>query len=49
MIVATVMHSEMQSTCSLPDTFYAGRVYKLVEDGLLESQGRLNYMRFCEV
>ena len=49
MLVAIVTHDETQKAAELPDMFYAQRVYKLVEDGLLESQGRINYMRFCEV
>ncbi|MEW6585497.1 MAG: DUF3658 domain-containing protein [Nitrospirota bacterium] len=33
----------------IPDIYYSQRVRKLVEDGLLESQGNLSYMRFSEV
>ena len=33
----------------IPDSFYAERVRKLVEVGLLISQGNLEYMRFSEV
>ncbi len=33
----------------IPDIFYSQRVTKLVEAGRLEHQGRLGYMRFCEV
>ena len=34
---------------SLPDIYYAGRIRRLVEDGTLESQGNLSYMRYSEV
>lgn len=33
----------------IPDILYSQRVTKLVESGRLEHQGRLGYMRFCEV
>jgi hypothetical protein len=33
----------------VPDVFYSQRIKKLVNDGLLESQGNLDYMRFSEV
>jgi hypothetical protein len=33
----------------LPDFFYTQRVYKLVKEGELTSQGKLGHMRFCEV
>ena len=33
----------------IPDVFYAQRVRKLVEDGHLEAQGNLAYMRYSEV
>ena len=33
----------------IPDSYYAQRIQKLVNDGLLVSQGNLSYMRFSEV
>lgn len=33
----------------LPDVFYAQRVSRLVDEGHLDSQGDLSYMRFSEV
>jgi hypothetical protein len=33
----------------IPDLYYLTRLKKLVEIGLLESQGNLDYMRFSEV
>ena len=38
-----------ESIQSVPDLFYAERLRKLVQDGKLESQGNLHYMRFSEV
>ena len=46
-VVATAM--ETVGSKGIPDGFYAQRVYRLVVAGKLESQGKLGYMRFCEV
>ena len=41
---------EMQNRISgIPDIFYSQRVRHLVEEGKLESQGNLGYMRYSEV
>jgi hypothetical protein len=48
-VVGTTM---MESPCrveGIPDIYYSQRVQKLVNDGLLESQGDLSYMRYSEV
>jgi hypothetical protein len=50
--VAMVVSRAMDSAelwPGVPDSFYAERVRGLVEQGLLESQGNLLYMRFSEV
>jgi len=33
----------------IPDSYYSQRIQKLVNDGLLESQGNLSYMRYSEI
>lgn len=33
----------------IPDLYYAQRIKKLVDEGLLESQGNLQFMRYSEV
>ena len=38
-----------KSVLGIPDLFYAERLRKLVQDGRLESQGNLAYMRLSEV
>ncbi len=48
-VVRTTMMERDESKKGIPDIFYAQRVTKLVESGRLEHQGRLGYMRFCEV
>jgi hypothetical protein len=48
MVVGLTM-TRCNDAVSLPDIFYSQRVRKLVEDGRLESQGNLVYMRFSEV
>ena len=48
-VVGTTM---MELPCrveGIPDIYYSQRVQKLVNDGLLESQGNLSYMRYSEV
>jgi hypothetical protein len=34
---------------NVPDVFYSQRAKALVENGLLESQGNLDFMRYSEV
>lgn len=34
---------------SIPDSYFASRVRKLIVDGVLEYQGSLSLMRYCEV
>ncbi len=48
-VVGTMMISLENRVQGIPDLFYSQRVRKLVEDGRLESQGNLAYMRFSEV
>ncbi len=48
-VVGTTMMERDESYKGIPDIFYSQRVTKLVESGRLEHQGRLGYMRFCEV
>jgi hypothetical protein len=48
-VVGTTMSSLTNRIQGIPDLFYSQRVRKLVEDGRLESQGNLAYMRFSEV
>jgi len=48
-VVGTVMDLDSLTDKSLPDSFYAQRIYKLVESGELISEGKIGYMRFCEV
>lgn len=48
-IVGGVMQSFSDGPSGIPDIYYARRIAKLVEAGLLESQGNLRRMRFSEV
>jgi len=48
-VVGGVMETNAAAGKRTPATFYAQRVYKLVEMGKLISEGKLGYMRFCEV
>jgi hypothetical protein len=48
-IVGSAMTSLLKQFPDVPDGFYARRVIGLVENGKLESQGNLEYMRFSEV
>lgn len=48
-IVGFAMMERDEGYKGIPDIFYSQRVTKLVESGRLEHQGRLGYMRFCEV
>lgn len=50
MVVGTTMMSDGPSRFeNVPDVFYSQRVKVLVENGLLESQGNLDFMRYSEV
>lgn len=49
MVVAITMSSLSNRLPGIPDVFYGMRVRKLVEDGVLESQGNLARMRLSEV
>jgi len=49
MVVGITMSSLSIRLPGIPDVFYGMRVRKLVEDGMLESQGNLARMRFSEV
>lgn len=48
-MVVAIAARHYSDSVSLPDTFYSQRIRKLVEDGRLESQGNLAYLRFSEV
>ena len=48
-VVGTAMLDYPCRVESIPDVYYSQRVQKLVEEGLLESQGNLSYMRYSEV
>lgn len=50
MVVGTTMMSDGPYRFEdVPDVFYSQRVRALVESGLLESQGNLDFMRYSEV
>ncbi|WP_340568575.1 DUF3658 domain-containing protein [Stenotrophomonas sp. G106K1] len=48
-VVGTAMSLDPKRQPGIPDVFYAGRVRKLVERGVLEAVGDLSRMRYCEV
>jgi hypothetical protein len=48
-IVGAAMMANIDRQNGIPDVFYAQRIRRLVKDGLLESQGNLDFMRFSEV
>jgi len=48
-IVGTVMGEQSPKLHGIPDAFYAQRIARLVERGLLQSQGDLRRMRHSEV
>jgi hypothetical protein len=48
-IIGEVMQSFSDRPLGIPDVYYAQRIAKLVQAGLLESQGNLRRMRFSEV
>ena len=49
LVVGLTMGLFQNRFSEIPDLFYAHRIRKLVQDGCLESQGNLEYMRFSEV
>lgn len=49
MLVGLAMSKLHASLPGIPDLFYAERVRRMVDAGLLESQGDLGRMRFSEV
>ena len=49
MVIATTMFDYGKSIPDIPDTFYNIRLRKLVDEGRLEAQGNLDFMRFSEV
>jgi hypothetical protein len=48
-VVGTTMMKLPSRVEGIPDIYYSQRVQKLVERGVLESQGNLSYMRYSEV
>jgi len=48
-IVGTTMTNLPSRVTGIPDVFYSQRIRSLVENGYLESQGDLSYMRFSEI
>ena len=48
-VVGTTMMEFPERYKGIPDVYYAQRVLYLVEEGKLESQGNLAYMRYSEV
>ena len=49
-VVGFSMADQIMNTFEgVPDVFYSQRIRRLVEKGILESAGNLNYMRYSEV
>lgn len=48
-IVGMFMEDQASDSQGIPDVYLASRIYALVESGTLDSQGKLGYMRYCEV
>jgi len=48
-VVGTTMMTQPFRELRLPDVCYATRVVHLVNQGKLESDGNLNYMRYSEI
>ena len=48
-IVGMTVQNLQSRVIGIPDVYYAQRVSKLVKNGVLESQGNLQYMRFSEI
>lgn len=49
MIVGLAMSEQPNRIKGIPDVYYAQRVKRLVNLGLLEAEGNLDYMRYSEV
>jgi Protein of unknown function len=49
LVVDAAMYAYPDRFLDIPDVFYGDRIKVLVSQGLLESQGNLSKMRFCEV
>jgi len=49
MVVALTMGAIGQQFPGIPDIFYSQRIKELVFQGLLESFGNLDYMRYSEI
>ena len=49
MVVATTMIDFKDNFTDISDSFFAERVKMLAEQGIIESQGDLDYMRYSEV
>lgn len=48
-VVGMAMSLDAERQPGIPDVFYAGRVRRLVERGVLEAAGDLSRMRYSEV
>lgn len=48
-VVGTTMSEQPDRVTGLPDLYYSQRVAHLVELGVLEAEGDIKRMRFCEV
>ncbi len=48
-VVGKVMNLDSLTDKSLPDMFYAQRIYGLIEAGELDSEGKIGHMGFCEI
>lgn len=48
-IVGMTMNNASTNLQGIPDIFYAQRIEKLAVSGVLEYEGNLKFMRFCEV
>ena len=48
-VVGTTMMELPERIPGIPDIYYAQRIRHLIEEGKLESQGNLDYMRYSEV
>lgn len=48
-IVGTTMFETPSLPDGIPDLYYASRIYSFIESGLLEHQGLVGHMRYCEV
>ncbi|WP_082810770.1 DUF3658 domain-containing protein [Alcanivorax sp.] len=48
-VVADAMYQMPERIAGVPDVYYAQRVWGFVEQGIMEHQGFLGRMRYCEV